>query len=141
MKKAGKPIAFGMLIAAMAISGAKTSTVKASNNINLYYTYGAPSSDNQLISYGVYKSLGKDYVILHVPTFHVTYTGPYVAITTTPRLNMTSFNSAITGYRNVQYVNGASVRVGKYIGATSQLYNYNGQRSVAIYGEIREGNG
>ena len=141
MKKAVKPIALSMAIATMATSGVNVSTVKASSNINLYYTYGAPSSDNQLTYYGTYRTYEKNYVILHVPTFDVTYTGPYVTITTTPRLNMTSFNSAITGYRNVQYVNGTLSKKNSYTGATSRLYNYNGQRSVAIYGEIREGNG
>lgn len=133
-----KFFAVGLITSTIATGG---TSVSASNNIQLWYTYGAPSSANQLTCYGGYESFGKNSVVLHVPTFNVTYTGPLVSIETTPALNMTSFNEAITYYRTVQYKNGATSKKGTYVNATSKVSNYDGQRNIGIYGEIREGNG
>ncbi|WP_143066333.1 hypothetical protein [[Clostridium] polysaccharolyticum] len=107
----------------------------------MYYSYGAPSSDNQLICYGGYTSAGKDSMVLRVPIFDVNFIGPQVTIITAPALNMSSFNQAIPTYRTVQYRNGARTRSGIYYDATSKVSNYSGQRSIRIYGVIREANG
>lgn len=132
-----KVLATGLMVSTVLTGGMK---VSAANNIELYYTYGAPSSANQTVCNSGYFSCGRDFACLNTSTFSVTYTGPYFTIQTTPALNATSFNQSVS-YRSIQYKNGVSTKKGTYYDATSRLYNYSGQRTVAIYGTICEAEG
>lgn len=75
-------------------------------------------------------------VFIYITTFDVNYTAPYLTLTTSPKLNFTSVNSTCERY--IQYKNGVSSS-GGYVSCTARLNNYDGQRSVAVYGSIYEG--
>lgn len=133
--KLAKLLAAGLAVATITTGGITANA--STGDISLYYTYGAPSGDNQMVNYGGYTALGRDYAKLVLSTFSVNYTGPYVTISQPScALNFSSANSAGT-YRP-QYVNGRKSVRGSYVSSTQYLNNYSGQRTVTIFGSIGE---
>jgi hypothetical protein len=128
-----------VLVITMFCSSGIVANAAIPNNIRLYYTKGAPSSDVCTSKTFTYVSVGNSSVGLRISTF--TTAGPYIKIVTKPELKTSNYYRVTKGYIDVPYAGGARPPRGYKVLTKTTLHGYSGYGSVYVYGIITEADG